>query len=300
MKRIEISVSVLLAGLLAGCATREAPRFSSPEDAVQALADAAEDEALAERMLGPGGFELLRSGDEVADREDLEQVRRLIKERVAFEDLDGGVTVALLGREGWELPIPLARDAQGWSFDIEAGREEVLARRIGRNELSTIATLRALVEAQWEYAAVPRDGDARTFAQKLWSSDGKRDGLYWPTAPGEAPSPIGALVAQAAREGYERSAEGPQPYHGYHYRLLRAQGPHAPGGARSYLDDADRLTGGFAVLAWPATYDNSGVMTFVVNQQGIVFQRDLGSETESLAKTIESYDPGEGWDPCID
>lgn len=300
MQRVTNWIPALLFGLLAGCAAREAPRFATPEEAVQALADAAEDEALAERMLGAGGFELLRSGDEVADREDVEHVRRLIAESVAFEELGEGVTVALLGREAWELPIPLARDAKGWSFDVEAGREEVLARRIGRNELSTLATLRALVEAQWEYAAVPREGGVRAFAEKLWSSAGKRDGLYWPSAEGEDPSPIGALVAQAAREGYERSTEGPRPYHGYHYRLLRAQGAHAPGGARSYLDDAGRLTGGFAVLAWPATYDNSGVMTFVVNQQGIVFQRDLGPETESLAKAIEAYDPGEGWEPCID
>lgn len=300
MKRIRIAIPVLLAGFFGGCASREAPRFPTPEAAVRALADAAEDEPLAERLLGAGGFELLRSGDAVADREDVEHVRRLIAERVAFEALDGDVTVALLGSEGWELPIPLVQDAQGWSFDVEAGREEVLARRIGRNELSTLATLRALVEAQWEYAAVPREGAVRAFAAKLWSSAGKRDGLYWPSAEGEEPSPIGAMVAVAAHEGYERSAEGPRPYHGYHYRLLRAQGAHAPGGAKSYLDDGGRLSGGFAVLAWPATYDNSGVMSFVVNQQGIVFQRDLGAETEALAKAIEAYDPGDGWEPCID
>jgi hypothetical protein len=300
MNRTLGALSFLLCAWLAGCATTEAPRFATPEHAVRALADAGTDEELAERLLGAGGFDLLRSGDEVADREDLAHVRRLIDEKIAFEQLDAGVTVALLGNDGWELPIPLMQDDRGWSFDVEAGREEVLARRIGRNELSTIASLRELVVAQREYASVGRDGKPRAFAQKIWSSDGQHDGLYWPVREGEPPSPVGELLARAAHEGYRRSEEGPLAYHGYHYRLLRAQGSHAPGGAKSFLDAQGNLVAGFAVLAWPATYDNSGVMSFVVSHHGIVFERDLGPETEQRAQAIEAYDPGEGWEPCID
>lgn len=300
MKPISYACLLLAAVFLSACQQRKTLEFPTPEEAVRAIADASEDRVLAEKLLGDGGFELLRSGDDVADQEDLEQVRKLIDEKIEIEAIGEDVTVALLGHEGWELPIPLRQSPRGWSFDVEAGREEILARRIGRNEILTIATLRALVEAQREYASVGRDGQPRAFASKLWSSEGMHDGLFWPVAEGEPESPVGPLIAEASEEGYQRSEAGPRPYHGYRFRLLRKQGAHAPGGAHSYVDDQGLLTAGFAVLAYPATYDNSGVMTFVVNQQGIIFQRDLGSNTEEQARALEAYDPDAQWDPCVD
>ena len=238
------------------------------------------------------------SGDDVADRQDLEAVAALVRERLAFENLEDGRKLALLGNDAWELPIPLVAESGGWRFDVDAGREEVLNRRVGRNELSTIATLHELVVAQREYAGEGRDGNPPGFARRLLSTEGKHDGLYWPVADGETPSPLGLFVAEAAEEGYTGSK--PNPYHGYLYRLLTEQGASAPGGAKSYVDGEDRLTRGFAVIAWPATYDNSGVMTFLVNQQGIVFQKDLGKDTQRAAARIQSYDPDESWTPTAD
>lgn len=300
MARSPSAAWLSLSVLLGGCASHNQIGFPTPNDAVQALVDSATDPKLAEDLLGPGGFDLLRSGDEVADREDLEVVRAMIQQQVAFEDVGDGRKIALLGEQGWELPIPLVEIDGVWRFDVAAGREEILNRRIGRNELSTIETLRELVEAQREYAAEGRDGNPPAYARKLWSSDGKRDGLYWPVAEGEPESPMGPFVAEAADDGYERASGGPQPYHGYRYRMLTAQGAHAPGGARSYLDDKGLLTRGFAVIAWPATYGNSGVMTFVTNQQGIVFERDFGADTERAVARISSYDPNPNWSPVHD
>jgi hypothetical protein len=284
---------------LAGCAAPLAS-FASPDEALQALLASAEDHAKAEELLGPGGFDVLLSGDEVADRNDLAAVRALIREKVQFED-DGSAdrVTALLGHDGWPLPLPLQRDEGRWRFDVDAGREEILNRRIGRNELATIATLRACVQAQREYAAAARDGQRPAFAAQWFSSEGKHDGLYWPAKDGEPESPLGPLLAAAAAEGYRR-AEQPIPYHGYHYRILTGQGPAGPGGERSYLDASGRLTGGFAFIAWPATYGNSGIMTFVVNQQGIVFERDLGGDTARVGERVPVYDPDDGWTPVVD
>ena len=283
---------------LSACTSSGSGTFSTPEEAVRRLVEAGDDEAAAEELLGPGGFALLRSGDEVADRQDLASVTALVKEKLAFEDLGEGKVIALLGNESWELPIPLVSEDGRWRFDIEAGREEIINRRVGRNELSTIATLREVVAAQREYASEGRDGQPPAFAQRLLSSPGKHDGLYWPVAEGEAESPMGPFVAEAAAEGYRSDA--PIPYHGYFYRLLTTQGATAPGGARSYLDEHGRLTGGFALVAWPATYGNSGVMTFLVNQRGLVFQKDLGERTAELVAAMTSYAPDSSWDPTTD
>jgi hypothetical protein len=193
------------------------------------------------------------------------------------------------------------RAGGGWRFDVEAGLEELENRRIGRNELLTLATLHEFVEAQREYRSTGRDGNPPAYAQGLFSSGGKHDGLYWPAAPDEPESPLGPLVAAAAAEGYQQQdGAGPTPFHGYFYRLLRAQGPSAPGGARSYLDGRGLLTGGFALLAWPAKHGNSGIMTFQVNQQGLVFQKDLGPDTAAAAARITCYAPDESWDPTGD
>jgi len=294
-------LSIALGALsLVACTTRDSATFASPEEAVRRLMESGSDEAAAEELLGAGGFALLLSGDEVADRQDLEAVTALIAEKLAFEELGQGRVLALLGNEGWELPIPLVNEGGRWRFDVEAGREEVLNRRVGRNELSTLATLRELVAAQREYAAEGRDGNPPAFAQRLLSSAGRHDGLYWPVAEGEPESPMGPLVAEAAAEGYRSGAAEPVPYHGYFYRLLTAQGANAPGGARSYLDSQERLRGGWAVVAWPATYGNSGVMTFLVNQQGIVFQKDLGERTQDAVSAIQAYDPDQSWTPTSD
>jgi len=286
--------------LVLACAAPQTATFTTPEEAVRRLMTAADDEAAAEELLGPGGFSMLCSGDDVADRQDLEAVAVLIREKLVFEDAGEGYKLAVLGNEGWELPIPLVADDGGWRFDVEAGREEILNRRVGRNELSTIETLRELVDAQREYAAVGHDGNPPAFARRILSSEGKHDGLYWPVGEGEPESPLGPLVAEASEAGYPTDRPPPTPYHGYLYRLLTAQGASAPGGKRSYLDGNDRLTKGFAVVAWPATHGNSGVMTFLVNQQGIVFQKDLGEGTTQAVARIETYDPDESWAPTDD
>lgn len=302
MRTIDVGKGFALLAL-AACAASEggAPpgnaTFETPEEAVHRLVAAAEDDAAADELLGPGGFSLLRSGDEVADRQDLEAIVALVSEGLDFEDVGPDRKLALLGEERWELPIPLVREAGTWRFDVEAGREEILNRRVGRNEILTIATLRALVDAQREYAATGHDGNPPEFARRLMSSEGRHDGLYWPTAEGEPLSPLGRFVAEAFEEGYRRGEHGPSPYHGYLFRLLTAQGASAPGGARSYLDESGRLTRGFAIVAWPAMYDNSGVMTFVVNQQGLVFQRDLGPDG---GRSVEAYDPDRSWTPTAD
>ena len=290
------SLSLVLALLLPGCAAPLAT-FETPDAAIRALLESADNDQRAEELLGPGGFDMLRSGDEVADREDLDTVRTLIQEKVAFET-EGDVCTALLGNDGWPLPLPLVKAGNRWRFDVEAGLDEILSRRVGRNELDAVETLRACVEAQREYAALA--GNAGTYAAKWVSSAGQKDGLYWPTVAGEEPSPLGPLLVEAAAEGYRRDADGdPTPYHGYFYRILTSQGASAPGGARDYADKDGKLRSGFAFLAWPATHGNSGVMTFLVNQQGIVFEKDLGAQTAELAKKIASYDPDESWRPTV-
>ncbi|MEW6743867.1 MAG: DUF2950 domain-containing protein [Planctomycetota bacterium] len=286
--------------LAAACAGPRAGTFATPEEAVQALVESTENAARAEELLGPGGFDVLKSGDDVADREDIVAVKGLILQRVAFKDSGEGRKIALLGHDAWELPIPLVSEGERWRFDVEAGKEEVLNRRVGRNELLTIATLHAGVDAQREYARQGRDGNAPAYARKWFSDPGKQDGLYWPVPEGELESPLGLLVAAAAAEGYQRSDERPVPYHGYFYRILTAQGANAPGGAKGYVDAAGLMTGGFALLAWPATYGNSGIMTFQVNHLGIVFQRDLGPDTEQEAQRITAFDPDASWEPTGD
>jgi hypothetical protein len=223
----------------------------------------------------------------------------MIQQRVEIMQ-EGDEATATLGDAQWPFPIPLKRVKDGWRFDLSAGREEIHNRRIGRNELHTIATLHAFVDAQREYALVARDGEPLAYAQKFWSTEGLHDGLYWPTADGEPDSPMGPLVAEAAAAGYVHSEAGPIPYHGYYYKILTGQGPSAPGGERSYLDSGGRLTRGFAAVAWPATYGNSGVMTFIVNQIGIVFQNDLGPSADAASPPVAVYDPDESWEPVPD
>lgn len=270
--------------------------FSTPEEAVVALVTALEhnDVAGVERLLGIPG--LLSSGDEIADRAARERFLSRYHER--NELVAGGPNdlVLQVGRDPWPMPIPLVRRAGQWSYDGPAGAEELVLRRIGRNELRTIQVMRGYVEAQQEYASASRDGAAPgIYAQRVNSAPGKHDGLYWPTTTGEPPSPLGPLIAAAAEEGYP----GTNPsgtYRGYRYRMLFAQGSSAPGGARDYRVDG-KLKDGFALVAYPEKYGVSGIMTFMVNQDGIVWQSDLGAQTTERATSMRTFDPDRDWMP---
>ena len=200
----------------------------------------------------------------------------------------------LIGKDEFPFPIPIVADAGAWHFDTDAGAVEILDRRIGENELAAIEVLRAYVDAQREYAEADRDGNGVQYAPKLLSSEGKKDGLFWPTAEGEPESPFGPLIAEARAEGYRRKADGPTPYHGYLFKVLTAQGKDAPGGARDYVIGG-RMIGGFGLVAAPAEYGNSGVMTFIVDHGGVVFQKDLGPETSRKAAAMKVFDPDGTW-----
>ena len=299
--RLRLATCLVLA---CGCARAwKTKSFDTPDQAMYALAGVigTGNTPEAEEILGVGGPELLRSGDEVADRADAEHVQESIRERLTFENHGADTKVALIGREAWPFPIPLVKDDGRWRFDLAAGVEEVANRRVGRNELSTIATLHAYVDAQHEYVSVGRDGLPPAYASKVLSTPGKHDGLHWETAEGEPESPLGPLVAAATEEGYlAEGGEGGNPYHGYRFRLLTRQGVNAPGGAKDYVDEKGLMTRGFAMLAWPAKYESSGVMTFVVGPQGIVFQKDLGPDTDKAVTSVSAFDPDESWDPTGD
>lgn len=279
--------------------------FASPEAGAEALAAAvrARDPDALVKVVGPESKSWLFSGDNVSDRADWKQFLELYDTRHTLDKAGDGRVVLSVGKDAWPFPAPLVKVAAGWHFDADAGREEVLNRRVGRNELDTIQTLLAIVDAQTEYARVDYDKDGfPTYARRFRSSPGKKDGLYWPTAPGEPPSPLGDLVAKATGEGYSHAKDTPEkeqptPYHGYLFRMLTAQGPAAKGGAFDYMVRG-KLFGGFAVIAWPAKYANSGVMTFMVNYEGVVYQRDLGDETSARAEKITRYNPDKSWKPA--
>jgi hypothetical protein len=296
-----LSTTALLVTCL-GCASSKLATFDTPDKAMWAIADAVgtDDSQRVEELFGEDGIELIRSGDEVADHEDAVRVQQGIREKLAFEDHGEGTKVALIGNDAWPFPIPLVQEGGRWHFDVEAGVEEVARRRVGRNELLTLASLHAYVDAQREYVATGHDGRPAAYARKVISSEGKHDGLYWPVAAGEAESPLGPLMAAAADEGYRADADGDSAYHGYHFRTLSAQGASAPGGAKSYLDAQGNMTRGYAMLAWPAKYRSSGVMTFLVGPQGIVYQKDLGADTDSAVARIQAFDPDLSWDPTGD
>ena len=273
--------------------------FSTPDAAVTALvaADKADDMKAMSSILGPDADQLLSSGDPVADKNARDEFARRYDEmhRLAYDDQ--GRVILYIGAGNWPVPIPLTKKDSGWVFDTAAGKDELLFRRIGRNELFTIKVLEDLAVAQSEYASEAHDGGIEgEFAQKILSDDGKQNGLYWETAEGQPESPIGPLVAKATAAGYKKDTGGnPIPFHGYYYKVLTKQGSNAPGGARNYLLDG-KMTRGFAFLAYPAEYRASGVVTFMINQDGVIVQKDLGPDTAKVASAISEYNPDKTWD----
>jgi hypothetical protein len=248
-------------------------------------------------ILGPDGKDLISSGDPVADRQGQAKFAKSYEQKHSLTSEAQGFKTLLVGVNDWPVPIPIVRDGTVWYFDSARGKEESLDRRIGENELGAIAVCEGYVAAQKEYASKGHDGlPAGIYAQRLRSTEGKQDGLYWVAKPGERESPMGPAVAQAEAEGYAADS-GPAPYHGYYYRLLKEQGPDAEGGAKSYLVDG-KLSGGFALLAYPANYGNGGVMTFLVNQDGNILQKDLGDDTANAAKVMTAYNPDADWAPA--
>ena len=290
-------VAVQMASHCAAPKVAKQRTFETPEAVVQAFVDAARkgDHQELLNILGPRGEEVLSSGDHVADKlardkflESYDQKHHVVKNR-------SGAAQLVLGEANWPFPIPIAKDGKRWRFDTDRGAEEVLNRRIGRNELSTIEVLDAFVSAQREYCRFDYDRDAvLEYAQRVVSSEGSRDGLFWPSSKKEKPSPMGGLFAQASAEGYQADSAKRTPYHGYFFKVLLSQGPDAPGGAFPYVVNGNMVSG-FAMVAWPAEYGNSGIMTFLVNANGTVYEKDLGEKSGDLASGMTAYNPDQTW-----
>jgi Protein of unknown function (DUF2950) len=275
--------------------------FSSPEDALKSLANAVKtkDKTALDQIFGSSGKDL-RSGDKVQDAAEFEELAKHLAEKTSLVK-DGDSKVILhIGNENWPFPIPIVKKDNKWFFDTEAGKEEILNRRIGENELTAILVSRAYVKAQREYTLKDWDGDGIfAYAQKLRSDHGKRNGLFWRNAPGEEVSPLGELVARAWHEGYKKEKaafreEAPTPFHGYYFKILTRQGKNAPGGKYNYIINGN-MVGGFALVAFPANWGKSGVMTFIVNQQGLVYQKNVGPDTAKIAQEMRSYNPDTTW-----
>ena len=279
-------------------ATVQQMTFPSAEEAVKAAIAAAKsnDDKEMLAIFGADARDLISSGDPVADKSRRERFLKAYEEKNQLvREADNMVLV--VGKEDWPFPIPLVKKGNGWVFDTEQGKEEILNRRIGENELSAIQVMLAIVDAQREYVMKDRDGNGLLeYAKKFRSDPGRKNGLYWEPKAGEEQSPLCPIVAQAKSEGYKRqaSSDKPIPYHGYYYKLLTAQGKNAPGGAYDYVVKG-KLIGGFALVAHPAEYGNSGVMTFVVNHDGKVFEKDRGNDTESVAVAMKEYNPDSTW-----
>lgn len=305
VSRIRFGVFALglaAAAALTGCGT--APMtFDSPQTAVTKLVGAlrANDDAELKRIFGSDSDDLISSGDEVADQISRKEFVRLFDEQNRLVDEGEGKTLEI-GRSGWPFPIPIVQDKSGWFFDTAAGLDELLSRRIGRNELSAIEVVREIADAQREFAAADLAGDGwREYAQRFASEPGKRNGLYWTTSPGEPESPLGPFVADAAEEGYTArrpGEQGPRPFHGYLYRILTAQGPDAPGGSINFIAKG-RMIGGFGVIAWPADYGNSGLKSFIISHHGMLYEKDLGDNTDRIARQMAAFNPGAGWVPVV-
>lgn len=282
-------------------ALAQSPRqktFATPEDAVVAAVDAAKagdtNELLA--IFGPQAEKVLSSGDPVMDQKSREVFLVAYAERAALKPVSSTRRMLYVGYDDWAFPIPLVKQGQAWRFDTAAGAQEILYRRIGGNEISTIRVCQTFVEAQREYAATSHDGNPPgIYAQKFTSAPGKHDGLYWESEDPDDLSPFGEFVAEAASEGYLHAGEQPTPFYGYFFRILTAQGKSATRGTRSYIVNG-QMRDGFALIAFPAEYAVSGVMSFIANQDGLVYQKDLGSDTAKLVAEITQFDPDSTWE----
>jgi hypothetical protein len=272
--------------------------FSSAEEASKALVAAAQnnDQKAMLEILGPGGKEIVSSGDETEDAQNRANFAKRYAEMHRLVTEPDGTTTLYIGAENWPTPIPIANKGNLWYFDTEAGKKEILYRRVGKNEMSAIRVCQELVAAEKEYYSSQHN----EYAQKIFSDEGQHDGLYWKVDEGGSPSPIGPLVASAVAEGYTKNQNGaPTPYRGYFFHIVTAQGKNAPGGAKSYIVNG-KMTDGFAFVAYPAEYRSSGVMTFIVDQDGIVYQKDLGKKTAVIAKSMADYNPNATWQKAED
>jgi len=282
-----VAASVLGLAPMAMAMAHENRRFDSPEAAMNAFGEAVtkNDDAALKALLGANFQDLIPPvGAQIR-----EKFLAAWAESHQVQTDDAGHAIVHVGSDGWTLPIPIVKAAKGWQFDTLGGAHEMRIRRVGRNERSAMQTMLAIRDAQLEYATTDNNGDGvLAYASFLKSSPGKQDGLYWPTRPGETPSPLGAGIAAAG------AGKGASGYHGYRYRLLTAQGPHAPGGAMNYIVRG-KLFGGFAILAWPVRYGDTGVMSFMVNHDGQIYERDLGADTGAKTVAMKSFDPAPGW-----
>jgi hypothetical protein len=293
-------------GIFSAAASADQPvstqaSFVSPEEAFNALITAAKngDTSKLIVILGRDAKPIVESGDAVADRTDRAKFVKTFEEEKSLVKIDDSKVILAVGKDQWKFPIPLVKKEGRWLFDTEEGKEEILNRRIGRNELSTIQAILAYIDAQREYyLANPQQAKLLVYAQSFFSAPGKRDGLYYPVRTGENPSPLGERFARARAAGYgkDRVNSAPQAYLGYYYRILKGQGPDAPGGAYDYVVRG-KMFGGHAIVAWPASYGNSGVMTFIANHDGTVYEKDLGPNTPEAAQKIKKFNPDKTWKP---
>jgi hypothetical protein len=297
MRILTVLIIAMACTLTAACGVRQ-KSYGSAEEATQALMSAVKEGKTRSllQVLGPDSQSLVESGDPVQDQNARAEFVRQFDAAHALETDEQGRTILQVGADPWPFPFPLVEEKGKWRFDSTEGAEEIINRRVGANELATIQACLAYVDAQREYYLRNPDGNPLLhYAQKLISSEGKRDGLYYEVSPGEPESPLGPAFAKARDEGYlKEGVARPEPFHGYVYRLLKSQGPNAPGGAYDYVVH-DEMMGGFALIAYPADYGNSGVMTFIVNHDGVVFSQDLGPDTAKVAGAITQYDPDGSW-----
>ena len=289
------SLALCVAASLAQESSQKA--FPTPRAAVIALVAAAkaDDVSALLDIFGPDGKELTSSGDDVADKNSRTAFVKSYETKHQLLPSGPGKYTLTVGSSGWPLPLPIIKKSNGWVFDSAEGKQEVLYRRIGRNELETIRVCRALVEAERDYARAGHDGNPPgAFTRKMVSDPGQENGLFWEAKEGAPDSPAGPLLAEAAADGYEEGVSRHAPFHGYLFRILSSQGPHAPGGEKDYLVNG-KMTGGFAVLAYPVEYGASGVMTFIASRRGILYQKDLGPDTKTSAKSMQVFDPDSSW-----
>src|SRR5271154_3134852 len=298
---IPLAIVILIAGCSKSAAKPSYQTFASPDDAGNGLLTAAKsgDPNAVIAVFGTDSKDIVMTGDPVQDKNTADQVVAAYTTMHRWRKMPDGSETLLLGAENFPFPIPLKKNPAGqWYFDVAAGREEILARRIGRNELSVIDVCIALADAQSQYYSQRLgDGSTQQYAVKFISDTGKQNGLYWESAEGQPKSPLGPLAAFATNEGYSVKPDSHVPFHGYYFHMLTRQGSHAPGGAKDYIVDG-KMTGGFAFVAYPAEYRNSGVMTFVINQDGVLLQKDLGSATTQTAGAMIEFDPDPSWTPA--